>query len=84
MSVFAVRVLVLLRPGVRDPQGQAISAALSGIGIEGVSEVRAGKVFDLAIAATDAAEAKERAEAAARRLLANPVLETFAVEVDGS
>lgn len=83
MPVFGVRVLVLLKPGVRDPEGQAISGALSGIGIEGVADVRAGKVFDLAIDAPDASGAKERAELAARRLLANPVLETFEVEVGG-
>ncbi len=84
MSRFGVRVLVVLKPGVRDPEGQAISGAFPGIGLEGVADVRAGKVFDLAIEAPDAATARERADVAARRLLANPVLETYELEMDGS
>ncbi len=74
-------VTVMLKPGVLDPQGRAIGQALGTLGFEGVGEVRAGKVIELELSATDAAGAKAQAEAMARRLLANSVIETFRVEI---
>ncbi len=74
-------VTVTLKPGVLDPQGKAIGNALKGLGFEGVGEVRAGKVIELELAETDPAKARDAAEAMARRLLANTVIEKFSVEV---
>jgi phosphoribosylformylglycinamidine synthase len=75
------RVYVMPKAGVLDPQGKAIGHALEGLGFAGVGEVRAGKVIELDLAETDPAKAKEAAEAMARRLLANTVIESFRVEV---
>ena len=74
-------VTVMLKPGVLDPQGRAIGHALATLGFEGVGEVRAGKVIELDLSATEPAQAREQAEAMARRLLANTVIESFRVEI---
>ena len=74
-------VTVMLKNGVLDPQGKAIGQALSGLGFEGVGEVRAGKVIEVEIAETDPAKAKAAAEDMARKLLANTVIESFKVEI---
>lgn len=78
---YRVRVEVRLRPAIYDPQGEAIRRALAGAGAGEVLSVRQGKSFDLEIAAASAAAAKERATEIARRVLASPVLEDFAVAV---
>ena len=74
-------VTVMLKNGVLDPQGKAIGQALSGLGFEGVGEVRAGKVIELELAETDPAKARAAAEDMARKLLANTVIESFRVEI---
>ena len=74
-------VTVMLKPGVLDPQGRAIGHALGTLGFDGVGEVRAGKVIELELAAPDEAAARAQAEAMARRLLANTVIERFSVEI---
>jgi phosphoribosylformylglycinamidine synthase len=74
-------VTVMLKEGVLDPQGRAIGQALSNLGFAGVGEVRAGKVIEVTLAETDPAAARATAEAMAAKLLANPVIESFAVEV---
>jgi phosphoribosylformylglycinamidine synthase len=74
-------VTVMLKEGVLDPQGRAIGQALTGLGFAGVGEVRAGKVIEMQLAETDPDQARAAAEAMARRLLANTVIESFRVEV---
>jgi len=76
-----VLVTVMPKAGVLDPQGKAIGHALAGLGFEGVGEVRAGKVIELELAETDPEAARQAAEAMARKLLANTVIESFRVEV---
>ncbi|MCM2254420.1 MAG: phosphoribosylformylglycinamidine synthase subunit PurS [Vicinamibacteria bacterium] len=76
-----VRVHVSLKKSVFDPQGRTIHEALGGLGYAAVSDVRAGKFFDLAMEGDDAAAAKAQAEEMARRVLSNPVIEGFTVEV---
>ena len=76
-------VTVMLKSGVLDPQGKAIAHALATLGFSGVNDVRAGKVIELDLAETDPARAKATAEDMARRLLANTVIESFRVSVDG-
>jgi phosphoribosylformylglycinamidine synthase len=75
-------VTVMLKPGVLDPQGQAVGRALHGLGYTGVSDVRIGKVIVLEISETDAERARTSAEEMARRLLANTVIESFRVAVE--
>jgi phosphoribosylformylglycinamidine synthase subunit PurS len=76
------KVVVMPKAGVLDPQGKAIGHALAGLGFEGVGEVRAGKVIELELAETDPAKARAAAEAMARKLLANTVIESFSVTLD--
>ena len=75
------RVTVRLKPGVLDPQGMTIQKALASLGYDEVSGVRQGKVFDLEVSGSDAATARARLEEMGKRLLSNPVIEDFAVEV---
>ncbi len=74
-------VTVMLKQGVLDPQGKAIGHALHSLGFSNVGEVRAGKVIELDLAEPDPARARSEAEAMARRLLANTVIESFNVEI---
>lgn len=75
------RVHVSLKKSVFDPQGRTIHEALVGLGYAAVSDVRAGKFFDLTMEGDDAAAAKAQAEEMARRVLSNPVIESFTVEI---
>ncbi|WP_294539837.1 phosphoribosylformylglycinamidine synthase subunit PurS [uncultured Rhodoblastus sp.] len=75
------RVTVTLKTGVLDPQGKAIEGALHSLGVEGVSSVRQGKVFDIEVEASDAATAKVALAAASEKLLANMVIEDYRVEI---
>jgi phosphoribosylformylglycinamidine synthase len=76
------RVHISLRPGVLDPQGKAIGNALHGLGFTGIGEVRQGKLIELDLAETDPTAARARVEDMCRRLLANPVIENYAIEID--
>ena len=73
------RIFVTLKPGVLDPQGQAIQGALGALGFEGVASVRQGKVFDIEL--TDTQHAEARLKAMCEKLLANTVIEDFRVEM---
>ena len=72
-----LRIFVTLKPGVLDPQGRAIHHALDGLGFAGVSDVRAGKVFELEVA-DDVVDAA--IDAMCRQLLANTVIENYRIE----
>jgi phosphoribosylformylglycinamidine synthase len=76
------RVRVTLKAGVLDPQGKAIEHALGALGFEGVDEVRQGKLIELELAESDPARARERVQAMCDKLLANPVIEDYAIELD--
>ena len=75
------QVVVRLRPEVLDPQGVTIGKALEHLGYDNVAGLRQGKVFDVELDATDAAEAEQQLEAMAKALLANPVIETYEVRI---
>lgn len=77
------RVHVFLKPGVLDPQGQAIEKALGSLGFSGVEEVRQGKFFDITLSTNDKAAATAQVEAMSKQLLANTVIEKFSVEIVG-
>ncbi len=80
--MFRATVRVTLRPSILDPQGKAVRHALHSLGYGAVEGVRTGKLVELRIAADDRAEAERVAREAAEKLLANPVMEDFAVEVE--
>ena len=76
-------VTVMLKSGVLDPQGKAIGHALHTLGFNNVGEVRAGKVIELELQETDPERARAAAEEMARKLLANTVIESYRISVDG-
>jgi len=76
-----VRVQVMLRQDVLDPQGKAIGNALAALGFGGIDGVRQGKLIELELAETDPARAHQQADAMCRQLLANPVVEDYAIEI---
>jgi phosphoribosylformylglycinamidine synthase subunit PurS len=75
------RVHVSLRDGILDPQGKAIGNALAALGFTGVGEVRQGKLIELELTEADPARARAQVEAMCRQLLANPVIEDYAIEI---
>lgn len=75
------KVVVTLKNGVLDPQGKAIGHALTNLGFDGVGEVRQGKLIELEVAETDPAKAKAQIEEMCRKLLANTVIENYAIEL---
>ena len=78
---FVARVLVRPKTEVRDPQGEAVLAALRSLGHD-VAEVRTGKEIVVTFDAADEKAARATAERMGDQLLANPVIETYAIEVD--
>jgi len=75
------RVVVMLKQGVLDPQGEAVRAALGALGFAGVEAVRQGKLIEIDLAATDRAAAEAEVRAMCDKLLANTVIERYAVEI---
>ena len=75
------RVFVTLKQSVFDPQGQTVTDALHTLGYSAVRDVRQGKYFELDIDAASAEDARRLASEAAERLLSNPVIESFRIEV---
>jgi phosphoribosylformylglycinamidine synthase subunit PurS len=75
-----VRAKILIRPkrGILDPQGKAIERALPALGFEGVSEVRVGRLVELEAADPD------RLDELCEKLLANPLIEDYEIEVEGA
>ncbi|MDN2567877.1 phosphoribosylformylglycinamidine synthase subunit PurS [Aquibium sp. A9E412] len=73
------RVTVTLKTGVLDPQGKAIEGALAALGFADVGAVRQGKVFDIVLEDGDPQAARARLEAMCEKLLANTVIEDYAI-----
>jgi phosphoribosylformylglycinamidine synthase PurS subunit len=76
------RVFVTLKPSVFDPQGQTIAEALHSMGYAGIRDVRQGKYFELEVNSTSADQARALASEVADKLLANPVIESYRIEVE--
>ena len=76
------KVHVTLKNGVLDPQGKAVQHALAGLGFSGVEDVRQGKFIELELSETDPAKAEAQAEEMCKKLLANTVIENYAVEIE--
>ena len=81
---FQARVLVRLRPSVLDPAGEAARGAAERLGVEGLSKLRIGKAVEMELEAPDEAEARRRLELLSDRLLANPVIEDWSLELQQS
>jgi len=78
---FEARVEVTHLPGVLDPQGATVERALPALGYTNVTDVRIGKAIRLVVDAADEAAARTQVEEMCERLLANPVIEAYAIEV---
>jgi len=79
-----VKATVVVRPkhGILDPQGQAVESALGHLGFA-VGDARVGRVVDLEVEATDAASARAQVEQMCEQLLANPLIESYEIALDG-
>lgn len=75
------RVYVTLKPSVFDPQGRVVADALVGLGYDDVRDVRQGKFFEVELDSADPAAARARVAEMADKLLANPVIESYRVEM---
>lgn len=75
------RVFVTLKSGVLDPQGEAVHHALTSLGFDGVTGARQGKVIELELTDTDPDAARTRVEDMCEKLLANTVIETYAIDI---
>jgi phosphoribosylformylglycinamidine synthase PurS subunit len=75
------RVTVYPRREILDPQGKAIRDALARVGFTGVEEVRAGKSFEIRLDLVDRERAEEQLREMCQKLLANTVVEDYAVEI---
>ena len=76
------RVFVTLKKSVFDPQGRTIADALQSLGYSDVEDVRQGKYFELDLATPEPARAKALASEVADKLLANPVIESYRIEIE--
>jgi phosphoribosylformylglycinamidine synthase subunit PurS len=81
LSSYEVRIEVGHRPGILDPQGGAIERALPALGYGNVTHVRVGKSIRLMVDAADEGAARAEVEEMCRRLLANPVIEDYTIEL---
>ena len=75
------KIHVTLKSGVLDPQGKAVGHALTSLGFSGVGDVRQGKYIEIELSETDTATAKANVEEMCKKLLANTVIENYAVEI---
>lgn len=77
------KVYVNLKSGVLDPQGKAIQHSVELLGYSGISDVRQGKYFEIALdGSLDNAQARESVEKIAREVLSNPIIEEYRVEIE--
>jgi len=76
------KVYVTLKPGILDPQGKAIKHSVELLGYNGISDIRQGKYFEVAIEAVEEKQVREDVERMAREVLSNPVIEDYRVEIE--
>ena len=79
---YTVQIKVMPLKELLDPQGKAVMGGLQNLGLIGVEDVRVGKNITLQLNASSAEQAKQMAEEASKKLLANPVMEYFEVSVN--
>ena len=84
MPKFNAHVIVNLRPSVLDPAGEATKSAASRLGVTGVEKIRIGKSINLELQAKDESEARSKVSLLSERLLSNPVIENWSMEITTS
>ena len=77
------KVYITLKPGLLDAQGKTIKDALESLGFKGVKDVRMGKYIEIELNGAKAASAKREVERMCQKLLANPIVETYSIEIAG-
>ena len=77
-----VVVNVMLKPEILDPQGKAVHGALPRLGLEGIADVRQGKRFELEVEGELTEERRAQLDGIAEKLLSNPVIEDYTIEVE--
>jgi phosphoribosylformylglycinamidine synthase len=80
-ATWLARVIVTLKPVVNDPQGLAVTDGLHSLGYGGVEQTRVGKYIEVRLSAADEASARQQVDEMCRRLLSNPVIETYRFEL---
>lgn len=80
MSEFRFNVAIMPRPGILDPQGRAVEAALPQLGASSVHDVRVGRRIELTVDGESAADARATVERLAAEFLANPLIEAWQIE----
>ncbi len=82
-QIMKAKVYVTLKPSVLDPQGKAIKHSVELLGYEGVSDIRQGKYFEIALnGGLTEDDARKEATRMAREILSNPIIEDFRVEIE--
>ena len=76
------KVYVNLKAGVLDPQGKAIQHSVELLGYSGISDIRQGKYFEIALDGLNQSQAQESMERMAREVLSNPIIEDYRVEIE--
>jgi phosphoribosylformylglycinamidine synthase len=82
--LMTARIYVTLKPGVLDAQGDTVKSALETLGFKGVEDVRIGKFLVVTLNSATREQARVQVEEMCRRLLANPVIEDYAFELEGA
>lgn len=80
--MYKARITVTLRPAILDPQGKATHHALQNLGFDQISSVRVGKYMELQVSADTEEDAESAACAACEKLLANPIMEDYKVQIE--
>ncbi|MAI57670.1 MAG: phosphoribosylformylglycinamidine synthase [Rhodobacteraceae bacterium] len=75
------QVIVRLKDGVLDPQGEAVNRALIGLGYDTISSVRQGKLIELELDETDPVQAETKVKNMCEKLLANTVIENYVIDI---
>lgn len=80
--MYLSKIRITLRPSILDPQGKAVEHAVGSLGVGTVQGIRMGKYVEMKVEAKTEADAKRITEDVCRKLLANPVMEDFAFEIE--
>ena len=79
--IFTAQIKVMPLKNLLDPQGKAVMGGLVNLGIKGINDVRIGKQIELTVEAESENEAREKADDAAKKLLANAVMEMYEINI---
>ena len=80
-GIFLAHIRVYFKPGVHDPESETINRALNRLGFDQIASLSAGKFFNVRVEANDSDGAKRIASKMCETLLANPVIETYSIEI---